>query len=943
MALIYSLSLVVAHCLLIVQAQTISTTTPVPPLQWINLSNVVQGTNRPPPLRDAAIGYDETSRSLIIFGGLSENGLAQSQTFLLNLQTLSWSTPSPPGTLQGAPPSRSAALFGGDFAASKQVFVFLGSDGKALSDVWEYDFINQFWSQVQLSVGGPSPRWGASGGIDIRAIPNQDSTIPGPNNTFYLAGGFNGNSIDPLSDVWRLNISGILSSNLPNSVQGSWERISGISNLPGRVNQAGTIVMNQIVASGGCNSSTSSTTTNTACAKQDSFVINTQSSSAVSPGPCPAPRISPVLVPNLNAFDSSFASQTFMVLGGFNLSLWEDSNGHSQGEVAILDINTGSWTRVIPSGDPDSSGQEAFPSPREGAVAFAFTQALVGNARNIASDTIIFGGQDANGVFLSDIWLLRAYTGVVTPSNPIWAGFGDGKLQTGVNADGSGVKVQYLSECASLISTATNSHSPVPTKTGSNPGHGSSGPSGPAGSQTAITHLFNTSFAHKILATLSLVVLLPDILLFRWFRTNPGWSQTPIKGVAFISVGAFVGLMAYGLGVAGFVLAFTTLTSQSGSAHRQHLKTSHGIVGVIFFIGLYVLVPLLFICITCYDQLYGGGGEAQSQRSGSGHVGSIDLGEKVETSPLPLRSETPQSLRPLPPRSDTPLSLPNASPPSSPRPRTLSWDASNMLRPSNDGGLSAESTISKGFEVVNRPNGRKSLPGPSHSTGLHGSSYPIPSTRSLGEIDWLLRRRSLNVVGELDYAITQAHNAQYVANISGTGTSPTFTSPIITSPPPSHAILHTLTQLSIAGLAVVSLAQLWARAPRYLFAILFIILVTYYAVLILLACHHRPTSSLLTMMIWRLRGNSTQTDKHPTESTPPQGPYTHHRPTYRVITHPDELSYSQHASPLSADTDDNDDMMDEDTRQRAIEEEMDRREVSIVTVPRRKLTVVNPS
>lgn len=98
------------------------------------------------------------------------------------------------------------------------------------------------------------------------------------------------------------------------------------------------------------------------------------------------------------------------------------------------------------------------------------------------------------------------------------------------------------------------------------------------------------------------------------------------------------------------------------------------------------------------------------------------------------------------------------------------------------------------------------------------------------------------------------------------------------------------------------------------------------------------------MVIWRLRGNSMQTGIHPTDATPPtQGPYTHHRPTYRVVTHPDELSYSQHASPLSADTDDNDDDMDEDTRQRAIEEEMDRREVSIVTVPRRKLAVANPS
>ena len=33
--------------------------TQVPPLQWINLSNLLQGSSQPPPLRDAAMGYDD--------------------------------------------------------------------------------------------------------------------------------------------------------------------------------------------------------------------------------------------------------------------------------------------------------------------------------------------------------------------------------------------------------------------------------------------------------------------------------------------------------------------------------------------------------------------------------------------------------------------------------------------------------------------------------------------------------------------------------------------------------------------------------------------------------------------------------------------------------------------------------------------------------------------
>ena len=42
-----------------VNAQNISTSIPVPPLQWLNLSGLLHGSS-PPPLKDAAIGYDET-------------------------------------------------------------------------------------------------------------------------------------------------------------------------------------------------------------------------------------------------------------------------------------------------------------------------------------------------------------------------------------------------------------------------------------------------------------------------------------------------------------------------------------------------------------------------------------------------------------------------------------------------------------------------------------------------------------------------------------------------------------------------------------------------------------------------------------------------------------------------------------------------------------------
>jgi hypothetical protein len=62
-------------------AQSISTSTPVPPLQWINLTGLLTGPSAP-PLKDASIGYDNTSRTLILFGGESQGKLPQQQTYL---------------------------------------------------------------------------------------------------------------------------------------------------------------------------------------------------------------------------------------------------------------------------------------------------------------------------------------------------------------------------------------------------------------------------------------------------------------------------------------------------------------------------------------------------------------------------------------------------------------------------------------------------------------------------------------------------------------------------------------------------------------------------------------------------------------------------------------------------------------------------------------------
>lgn len=153
----------------------------------------------------------------------------------------------------------------------------------------------------------------------------------GLNNSFYLVGGQNQNSVSPLSDVWQLNVSGTLSPNNPHQVFGSWQSIS-VSTLPSMQGLASTVISQQIISSGGCDGSTPADGSN-GCAVGNSFIINTLSQSSISPASCPAPRYEGVMVANMNGASSSFSSQAFLLLGTFDSNKWDDAGGLSRGEI----------------------------------------------------------------------------------------------------------------------------------------------------------------------------------------------------------------------------------------------------------------------------------------------------------------------------------------------------------------------------------------------------------------------------------------------------------------------------------------------------------------------------------------------------------------------------------------------------------------------------------
>lgn len=166
-----------------------------------------------------------------------------------------------------------------------------------------------------------------------------------------------------------------------------------------------------------------------------------------------------------------------------------------------------------------------------------------------------------------------------------------------------------------------------------------------------------------------------------------------------------------------------------------------------------------------------------------------------------------------------------------------------------------------------------------------------------------------------------------------------------------HMFLHAL----LLGLCGLTLAALWLRAPKYAFIIFLIWIVAFYVALLLMAWHGRPQKSILSVMLYSLHNYQPQGIPVPTTTPPPsrplstvepvfgsdaRGPYLYHQPAaYRnnVSTNGEEDvdSHAHHAS----ESDDE----DEETQQRRIEQEMDRRDVNIVTVPKRKLWIANPS
>ena len=410
---------------------------------------------------------------------------------------------------------------------------------------------------------------------------------------------------------------------------------------------------------------------------------------------------------------------------------------------AVLDVGAGTWARVLPAGDP-KSGSPTFPTPREGAAALSIPSALVGDVVS-ASDTIVFGGRDANGSYLNDIWILRAYNGTISQSGDHWAGFGNGQLETGISASGSGVLVQYQTKCAQqLFPTSTSSTTSTTTSEMGSPIQTGILPS----SNIAI---FDVSIGHKILSSVSLVLALAATILFRLF--SPAASKTSTSGhhPGLLYVAAPAGIAAYVVGVAGFAMSLTSTTrstsklqQRDGTSSDTFLKTVHGQAGLALFAGLYGIVPLLALSLWIARRFTHGSPDSQ---------GDDDAHRKSSQDIRPLTGEKdpPSARRPASPAQSAPEAHSAESSASGRDRRQRTQSVPGLFpgwtrdRNSSENSESCPASSSKGFEVLNRP--RRASGGMALYPTRDGTHRPRPDlVRSLGDISWLERRRSVGVV-----------------------------------------------------------------------------------------------------------------------------------------------------------------------------------------------------
>lgn len=272
---------------------------------------------------------------------------------------------------------------------------------------------------------------------------------------------------------------------------------------------------------------------------------------------------------------------------------------------------------------------------------------------------------------------------------------------------------------------------------------------------------YDTAISHKVIGPVSLVLVLPAIILYRL-------SLAPFSGIPIVGDGssslrlvAFVmGAAAYAIGVAGFVLSFTSifavpppssLTRRSESSSTL-LKTAHGVAGLVLFLLAYGVLPILFVFSVLRTRIIDeepsktpedkAGAQAETASVGTAEklTGARSLSATAISTPASRSAATTPGLE-FPPRRLTPQRWPPLlhRPTRARRHSTSSAATEPDLEPGSSGT----------FEVVNRGHRKRHLSATNTlamSEASHRMGQGYATRRSLSDVSWLERRRSVAAV-----------------------------------------------------------------------------------------------------------------------------------------------------------------------------------------------------
>ncbi|MCG8608335.1 T9SS type A sorting domain-containing protein [bacterium] len=310
--------------------------------EWLEITIATESVPR--PRTNATAIYDTQSHRMILFGGRTQGREDLNDIWAFELASRTWTELIPVQGSEPAPRRTPNSVYDSD---NHVMVIWSGQTGSAtLNDVWTYRFDTNVWTEWQPPDPKPKMRYGAASLFDPMA--KELVTFAG----FTSSGRFN--------DSWRLNLQGNM-----------WTEVTPSENLP-LVRCLHSASYNsldhQMIIYGG-------QTSGGVLGDIWAFDLNQNRWTDLTPQDRPPGRWFAA-----NIYDPG--RHAAIIFGG-NLGTGKSN------ETWIFDLENRSWVPFITS--------ETVPSPRDGASAIYVAE---------ESQMILFGGQDAKGTYLQDIWLL---------------------------------------------------------------------------------------------------------------------------------------------------------------------------------------------------------------------------------------------------------------------------------------------------------------------------------------------------------------------------------------------------------------------------------------------------------------------------------------------------------------------------------------------------------